>query len=99
MSGPTKIDTHLHLYPSHEEGAWFKGGYDIWEYGQLDGVQFSADTGTLDETVAALGRGGVDPRVLVDLLSTALFPRGVEATLPPPLAPGAPRPAPPGVHP
>src|SRR5260370_1152616 len=59
MSGPTKIDTHLHLYPSHEEGAWFKGGYDIWEHGQLDGVQFSADTGTLDETVAALGRGGV----------------------------------------
>src|SRR5260370_38274196 len=59
MSGPTKIDTHLHLYPSHEEGAWFKGGYDIWENGQLDGVQFRADTGTLDETVAALGRGGL----------------------------------------
>src|SRR5260370_26689698 len=83
MSGPTKIDTHLHLSQSDEEGACFKGGYDIWEYGQLDGVQFSADTGTLDETVAALGRGGFDHGVVVNLFSVGLFRERYEARLPP----------------
>ena len=57
MSEPLRIDTHIHLYSSRQEGEWWKAGYEIWEYGQRDGVDFSQDTGTLGETVAALGRG------------------------------------------
>lgn len=83
MSGPLKIDTHIHMYPSHDEGVWWKAGYEIWEYGELDGVRFSDDTGTLDETVAALGRGGFDHGVVLNLFSAGLFRQRYESTLPP----------------
>jgi predicted TIM-barrel fold metal-dependent hydrolase len=82
MSGPLKIDTHIHLYSSQEEGRWWKKGYEIWEYGQRDGVHFCNDTGTLDETVAALARGGFAHGVAVNLFSADLFRLQYESTLP-----------------
>jgi len=83
MSEPLKIDTHIHLYSSREEGAWWKAGYEIWEYGERDGVCFSDDTGTLEETVAALGRGGFGHGVVLNLFSAGLFRQYYESTLPP----------------
>jgi predicted TIM-barrel fold metal-dependent hydrolase len=83
MSGPLKIDVHIHLYSSREEGQWWKAGYEIWEYGQRDGVCFSDDTGTLEETVAALGRGGFAHGVVVNLFSAGLFRQHYESALPP----------------
>jgi uncharacterized protein len=83
MSGPLKIDTHIHLYSSREEGKWWKTGYEIWEYGERDGVDFSDDTGTLGETVAALGRGGFSHGVVVNLFSADQFRLHYESTLPP----------------
>jgi len=83
MSGPLKIDTHIHLYSSPQEGEWWKSGYEIWEYGVRDGVHFSQDSGTLEETVAALGRGGFDHGVVVNLFSADLFRLQYESTLPP----------------
>ena len=82
MSGPLKVDTHIHLYPSREEGAWWKAGYEIWEYGKRIGVHFSDDTGTMKETVAALGRGGFDHGVVLNLFSADLFRQQYESTLP-----------------
>jgi uncharacterized protein len=82
MSAPLKIDTHIHLYPSREEGEWWKAGYEIWEYGERDGVRFSQDTGTLDETVAALRRGGFAHGVVMNLFATDLFRQQYETTLP-----------------
>ena len=83
MSGPLKIDTHIHLYSSPEEGRWWKTGYEIWEYGQCDRVDFSLDTGTLEETVAVLGRGGFAHGVVVNLFSGDLFRQRYESALPP----------------
>jgi len=83
MSGPLKIDTHIHLYSSRPEGEWWKSGYEIWEYGERDGVHFSKDAGTLEETVAALGRGGFDHGVVVNLFSADLFRLQYESTLAP----------------
>jgi predicted TIM-barrel fold metal-dependent hydrolase len=83
MSEPLKIDTHIHLYPSAEEGKWFKAGYEIWEYGERDGVDFSDDTGTLSETVAALGRGGFSHGVVMNLFSADQFRQYYSSTLPP----------------
>jgi len=57
MSGPLKVDMHLHMYPSRAEGEWWKTGYEIWEYG-AGNVLWSEDAGTLEETSAALDRGG-----------------------------------------
>lgn len=82
MSGPLTIDTHLHLYSSREEGQWWKGGYEIWEYGKRDGVQFSQDTGTLTETLAALERGGFAHGVVMNLFSADLFRQQYESALP-----------------
>jgi len=83
MSEPLKIDTHIHLYSSREEGQWWKAGYEIWEYGERDGVHFSHDTGTLDETVAVLRRGGFAHGVVVNLFSADLFRLQYESMLPP----------------
>jgi predicted TIM-barrel fold metal-dependent hydrolase len=81
MSGPLLIDTHLHLYSSPGEGEWWKTGYQIWEYGERD-VSFSADTGTLTETIAALGRGGFAHGVVLNLFTADLFRQHYESTLP-----------------
>src|SRR5215469_7309554 len=82
MSGPPMIDTHIHLYSSRAEGQWWKAGYEIWEYGHRDGVHFSDDTGTLQETVAALARGGFSHGVVVNLFSADLFRLQYDSTLP-----------------
>ena len=83
MSEPLRIDTHIHLYSSRQEGEWWKAGYEIWEYGQRDGIGFSPDTGTLGETVAALGRGGFAHGVVMNLFSADLFRLQYESELPP----------------
>jgi predicted TIM-barrel fold metal-dependent hydrolase len=83
VSGPLKVDTHLHLYASPEQGRWWKTGYEIWEYGERDGVHFSADTGTLAETAAALRDGGFAHGVVLNLFSAGLFRQQYSAELPP----------------
>ena len=83
MSGPLKVDTHLHLYPSRAEGGWWKTGYEIWEYGERAGVRFSEDTGTLEETAAALHRGGFAHGVVLNLFVACPFRQQYESTLPP----------------
>ncbi len=82
MSGPLRIDNHIHLYPSRAEGAWWKAGYEIWEYGKRDGVHFSGDTGTLEETVAVLDRGGFAHGVVLNLFAVDPFRQQYESTLP-----------------
>jgi uncharacterized protein len=82
MSCPLKIDTHIHLYPSGEEGEWWKSGYEIWEYGERDGVHFSNGTGTPEETVAVLDRGGFAHGVVMNLFSADLFRQHYESALP-----------------
>ncbi len=82
VSGPLKIDTHIHLYASPEEGRWWKTGYEIWEYGERDGVHFSEDTGTLGETVAALRHGGFAHGVVLNLFSAGLFRQQYASALP-----------------
>lgn len=83
MSGPLKVDTHLHLYPSRAEGEWWKTGYEIWEYGERGGVRFSEDAGTLAETAAALRRGGFDHGVVLNLFAAGAFRQQYESALPP----------------
>jgi predicted TIM-barrel fold metal-dependent hydrolase len=82
MSGPLKVDTHLHMYPSRAEGEWWKTGYEIWEYGE-GSVQWSADVGTLEETTAALDRGGFAHGVVLNLFAAGPFRQQYESTLPP----------------
>jgi len=82
VSGPLKVDTHLHMYPSRAEGEWWKTGYEVWEYGE-GSVQWSADAGTLEETTAALGRGGFAHGVVLNLFAAGAFRQQYDSTLPP----------------
>jgi len=82
MSGPLKVDTHLHMYPSRAEGEWWKTGYEIWEYGERGDVRFGEDAGTLEETAAALDRGGFAYGVVLNLFAADPFREQYEATLP-----------------
>jgi hypothetical protein len=85
VSASLKIDTHLHLYPTREEGEWWKSGYEIWEYGHRDGVHFSGDTGTLEETVATLGRSGFAHGIVLNLFAASIFRQQYESALAPEL--------------
>jgi predicted TIM-barrel fold metal-dependent hydrolase len=82
MTDPIKVDVHMHLYPSAESGAWWKTGYEIWEYGAKDGVAFSRYDGTVDDALAAMAEAGFRHGVAVNLLSVELFREEAVAMLP-----------------
>ena len=83
MTDPIKVDVHMHLYPSAESGAWWKTGYEIWEYGAKDGVGFSRYDGTVEDALAAMQKAGFGHGVAVNLLSVDLFREEALAMLPP----------------
>ena len=77
-----KVDVHMHLYPSAESGDWWKGGYEIWEYGDKEGVAFSRASGTVGEALAAMEAAGFSHGIAVNLLSVDLFRQEAAALLP-----------------
>jgi uncharacterized protein len=85
MTDPIKVDVHMHLYPSARSGAWWKSGYEIWEYGAKDGVAFSRYDGTVDDALAAMDEAGFGHGVVVNMLSVDLFLQEAIAMLPPDL--------------
>ena len=87
MTDPIKVDAHMHLYPSAESGAWWKAGYEIWEYGSKDGVTFSRYNGTVDDALAAVEQAGFRHGVVVNMLSVDLFREEAVAMLPQDLPP------------
>jgi hypothetical protein len=82
MSDPVKVDVHMHLYPTAASGEWWKAGYEIWEYGDKDGVVFSRYSGTVDDALAAMQAAGFAHGIAVNLLSVDLFREEAAAMLP-----------------
>jgi predicted TIM-barrel fold metal-dependent hydrolase len=82
MTGPVKVDVHMHLYPSAASGDWWKSGYEIWEYGDKDGVTFSRFSGTVDDALQAMEEAGFSHGIVVNLLSVDLFREEALALLP-----------------
>ncbi len=41
MADPIKVDSHVHLYPTAEDGLAEKESYQIWEYGERADMCFS----------------------------------------------------------
>jgi uncharacterized protein len=68
MAGPLIVDTHVHLYRSAEEGKRGKVGYEIWEYGQREGVTFSELSGDLESCRKAMDAAGCSAVVVTNLL-------------------------------
>ena len=73
MSDPVKVDVHMHLYQTPESGEWWKAGYEIFEYGEKPGVEFSRYSGTVDDAIQAMKEAGFAHGVAVNLLSVDLF--------------------------
>jgi predicted TIM-barrel fold metal-dependent hydrolase len=82
VTGPVKVDVHMHLYPSAASGDWWKGGYEIWEYGDKEGVTFSRFSGTVDDALQAMEEAGFSHGIAVNLLSVDLFRQEALAMLP-----------------
>ena len=82
MADPVRVDVHMHLYPSTESGDWWKAGYEIWEYGEKQGVRFSRSSGTVGDALAAMEKAGFSHGVAVNLLSVDLFREEALAMLP-----------------
>jgi len=82
MTGPVKVDVHMHLYPSAASGDWWKSGYEIWEYGDKDGVTFSRFSGTVGDALVAMEEAGFSHGIAVNLLSVELFREEALALLP-----------------
>ena len=69
MSASPVVDVHVHLSESRAIGAASKAAYDIWEYGEHQGVSYADADGALDDLLAAMGRGGVEHAVVVNAFS------------------------------
>lgn len=67
MAEPIKIDAHVHLYRSVEEGIAEKDGYQVWEYGRKENVPGSAYPGTVENILEAMEASGVARAVVVNL--------------------------------
>ena len=67
MPDPIRIDSHVHIYQSAEEGVAAKEGYEIWEYGKQDQVAFSDVPGTIDDLLSSMEKSAMDKVVIVNL--------------------------------
>ena len=72
MADVLKIDAHLHLYATKAIGAFEKGDYGIWEYGEKPGVKFSEYDGDLVDTPEGDGGSGCSQG---DRRQPVLYPR------------------------
>jgi predicted TIM-barrel fold metal-dependent hydrolase len=52
LSDPTVVDVHVHVFADAADP--LRDGYDIWEYGERDGVEFGERRGTVDDLLGAL---------------------------------------------
>ena len=52
LSDPTVVDVHVHVFADANDP--MRDGYDIWEYGELPGVEAGEQRGTVDDLLAAL---------------------------------------------
>ena len=69
MTEPIKVDSHVHLYRTEEEGRTEKDGYQVWEYGEKTDVHVTECVGTTDELVAQMRSTGISKAVVVNLFS------------------------------
>lgn len=52
MSDPTVVDVHVHVFADADDP--MRDGYEIWEYGDLPGVEMGEQRGTVDDLLGAL---------------------------------------------
>ena len=71
MAGPVRIDSHMHLYQTSQEGTDAKDAYEIWEYGAKSDVRYSRYGGSVADAVEAMDTAEISQSVVVHLWSAA----------------------------
>lgn len=72
MAEPLRIDAHMHIYRTREEGFQQKaGGYVIWEYGDKPDVRFSHYGGNLEDALEAIDKSAFSKAVVVNLFTVS----------------------------
>jgi uncharacterized protein len=79
MTGPL-VDVHVHVLPSADDP--MRDGYEIWEYGDKDGVVFCDARGTVDEIDAAAKEAGFEHVIAVNLFAADVVRQEAIAALP-----------------
>ena len=82
MAGPVKIDCHVHIYDTSQEGIDAKEGYHLWEYGTKSDVRYSRYPGTVSDVVEAMDSAEISKAVVVHLFSAAATRNDAIAKLP-----------------
>ena len=67
MSDPRVVDVHVHLFQQADDP--MRDGYEIWEYGDHDGVDFGTRRGTVGDLAASLGEPPVAHCVVVGMFA------------------------------
>ena len=65
MSDPRIVDVHVHLFQQADDP--MRDGYEIWEYGDHDDVDFGTRRGTVGDLAASLGEPPVAHCVVVGM--------------------------------
>lgn len=86
MADMIRVDSHVHLYRTPEEGKAEKDGYQVWEYGDKADVHVSDCVGTADELAIQMKQTGIARAVVVNLFSGTVTREAALAELPPDLS-------------
>ena len=82
MAATPIIDTHMHIYPSREQGLRNKATYEVWEYGKKTDVRFSPYGGDVEDALTAIRESPVDRAVVVNLFAITRARASAVADLP-----------------
>lgn len=74
LDGVLLIDSHIHIYPTREEGAELKRSYEIPDYGAKADVVFSERGGALDEASEAMDEAGVASAAVLNIYEIPGWP-------------------------
>jgi predicted TIM-barrel fold metal-dependent hydrolase len=67
LDGVLLIDSHIHIYPTREEGAALKSSYVIPDYGAKDDVVYSERGGDLADASEAMDEAGVASAAVLNI--------------------------------
>ena len=69
-----RVDTHLHVYATAEQGLYETGEFPITEYGDKPAVRFSARAGTVDDALDAMRDASLDYAAMLGSFELPAYP-------------------------
>lgn len=82
MTDMIRVDAHVHLYRTREEGSTEKRGYEVWEYGTQTDIHETECVGTVDELLVQMEATSISKAVIVNLFSAKVNRQLAVAALP-----------------